>query len=209
VSIITIQPTDSVANSRAVINANFESLAAAIGSGGSDFLSGATTLNFPSIPRGESKVLSFTATGAIIGGVAFVGPPAAWDDEVLFCAKISAANTIKIVVSNQRADGTEYDPSAGDWAWRVMSPLSTLLSGSAPLNFPSIPSGQSAVLSITASGAVAGATAAVGPPAGWDDEVSFCARVSALDTIKVIVMNNKADGTEYDPGSGTWTWVVL
>lgn len=208
-SIITIQPTDSVSGSRATINANFESLAADIASGISAFISGAATLNFPSIPRGESSTLSFTATGAIIGSVAMVGPPASWNDEVSFCAKISAANTIKITVTNNRADGLEYDPGSGDWTWAFLSPTATLLSGTETLNFPSIPRGESAVLTIPAPGAVAGSIAVACPPTGWSDEVSFCARVSAVDTIKVIVTNNRADGTEYNPPAGDWTWVVL
>ncbi len=83
------------------------------------------------------------------------------------------------------------------------------LSGSGTLDFPSLPRGEATVLTMAAVGAIAGHACFVGAPSNWDNNVSFNARISANDVITVVAVNNKADGTEVNPASGTWTWVAF
>lgn len=73
----------------------------------------ATSLDFPSIPSGEHRDLTMTVTGAVVGRPVFLGAPAALEDGLSVFCWVSAANTVKVRVTNMKADGTEVNPASG------------------------------------------------------------------------------------------------
>lgn len=86
------------------------------------------------------------------------------------------------------------------------------LPGSATLDFPSIAAQtatatSSQTLTITVTGANAGDTVAVGPPSGINAGLTWCAWVSAANTVSIRLFNNTA--AAIDPASATWTARVI
>jgi hypothetical protein len=110
-AIITIQPTDTISASRSVINSNFSFLA-----GLSGVLVGSSSLNFPSIPSGESRDLTFAVTGAVAGRPLLLGAPAALEDGLTAFAWVSATSVVTVRLTNLKADGTEVNPAAGTYS---------------------------------------------------------------------------------------------
>jgi parallel beta helix pectate lyase-like protein len=80
------------------------------------------------------------------------------------------------------------------------------LSATASLNFGSISEGVTSSLTITVTGAAVGDTVAVGPGTGWDAGNLFnhSARVSAADTVRIVVENTDAAPTDPDGSGVTW-----
>lgn len=112
--ITVLQPTDALSTSRAVINANFAFLAGLLGA-----VTASATLNFPSIPSGESRDLTATVTGATAGNPVFLGAPAALEAGLSAFAWVSSANTVTVRLTNLKADGTEVDPASATYKFVV------------------------------------------------------------------------------------------
>ena len=95
----------------------------------------------------------------------------------------------------------------------VYSPLGHVhsapwLSGSATLDFGSIAAASwSSVLTITVTGAAAGAAHAVGPPAGLEADLLIRSVVTGASTVSVWLYNTSAGAI--DPASATWTAKVF
>lgn len=85
--------------------------------------------------------------------------------------------------------------------------VTKLLTATATLDFPSVGSNSMASLTATVTGAAAGDFVIVSPPAAFESGFTFCAFVSATDTVKVRIHNN--NGGAVDPASGTWGITVM
>ena len=72
----------------------------------------------------------------------------------------------------------------------------------ATLDFPSIASNATAELTVTVTGATAGNSVSLGPPASIEAGLTWCGYVSAADTVSIRVHN--ITGGALDPASGTW-----
>jgi hypothetical protein len=76
-------------------------------------LRGTATLDFPSIATNACAELTMTVTGAAVGDLVWLGPPAALDVGLLSMGFVSAANTVKVRVCNQTA--AAIDPVSATW----------------------------------------------------------------------------------------------
>lgn len=85
--------------------------------------------------------------------------------------------------------------------------VTSILSATATLDFPSIGSNDTETLTITVTGAVAGDSVFLGVPAGLDAGLIFCASVTAADTVTVRLHNSSGGST--DPASGTFRATVI
>lgn len=79
---------------------------------------------------------------------------------------------------------------------------SHVLSGSATLDFPSIASNSTAELTLTVTGAQAGKSVMLGPPAAIEAGLIWCGYVSATNTVTIRIYN--MSGGAVDPASATW-----
>lgn len=80
-------------------------------------LRASATLDFGSISAGAEAELTVTVTGAVAGDVVSVGPPAAVEAGLSWCAFVSAADTVTLRVRNDT--GSAIDPAAAAWSVRV------------------------------------------------------------------------------------------
>jgi hypothetical protein len=76
------------------------------------------------------------------------------------------------------------------------------LHATASLNFGSIAANATAELTMTVTGAVAGAAVYLGPPTTIEPDLVWCGYVSATDTVTIRIHNAK--GTSVDPAAATW-----
>lgn len=76
-------------------------------------LSAIATLDFPSVAAGGSQELGIVVSGAAVGDVVQVGPPATIEAGLVWGAYVSAANTVKVRVSNLTA--AAIDPASASW----------------------------------------------------------------------------------------------
>lgn len=83
----------------------------------------------------------------------------------------------------------------------------TANAGSATVDLGSIAAGAIATFTITVTGAAAGDTVYVGPPSTIEEGLTWCAFVSAADTVTVRVHNTTAGAI--DPASATWKAKVV
>lgn len=197
-----IQPTDSVADSRAVINANFAALYSMVSSG----FSGSTTLNFSSIPRGEYAELSFAATGAIPGQPVSVGAPATLEAGLsVGAAWASAVDQISIRLLNSISTGAPVNPAAALYTWATG--LAGAFRGSGILSSSAIPRGESTDLILSAPGVVPGQPLTVGAPSLLESGISYSAWSSAADVITIRATNSIPTGLPVTMAARTWTWV--
>jgi hypothetical protein len=81
-----------------------------------------------------------------------------------------------------------------------------ILSGSATLDFPSLPAvGDSEALTVTVTGAAVGDPVAVGPPSGFShSNLVTQAKVTSANTVTITVQHNEPGGGPIDQGSGVW-----
>ena len=93
----------------------------AIGSGATidDVLTATATLDFASIAAGASETLTITVTGAAVGDAAIASAPAGFEDGLVICCWVSAANTVSVRVHNVSAGA--IDPASGTWRATVIS----------------------------------------------------------------------------------------
>ncbi|HEY1179320.1 MAG TPA: hypothetical protein VGF17_24460 [Phytomonospora sp.] len=80
-------------------------------------------------------------------------------------------------------------------------------SGSATLDFPSIPAGGIATLTITATGAAFSDSVTLAPPASIEAGLVWCGFVSAANTVTIRLHNVTA--AAIDPASATWKVNVI
>lgn len=85
--------------------------------------------------------------------------------------------------------------------------VSSILTGSAALNFPSIAAVSQADLTITVTGAAVGAEVVMGFPAAPAAGIVFNAFVSATNTVTIRASNITA--TAIDPASATYSVLVF
>ena len=76
-------------------------------------LSATATLDFPSIASNDTQTLTMTVSGAAAGNAVFLGVPAALDANLIWCASVTAADTVTIRMHN--ASGSSVDPASGTY----------------------------------------------------------------------------------------------
>jgi hypothetical protein len=81
-------------------------------------LSATATLDFPSISSNGTETLTMTVTGAIAGDSVFLGVPATLDAGLIFCASVTAADTVTVRLHN--SSGSSVDPASGTFRATVI-----------------------------------------------------------------------------------------
>jgi hypothetical protein len=81
-------------------------------------LSATATLDFPSIGSNGIETLTMTVTGAVAGDSVFLGVPAGLDAGLIFCASVTAANTVTVRLHN--SSGGSIDPASGTFRATVI-----------------------------------------------------------------------------------------
>lgn len=81
-------------------------------------LSATATLDFPSIPAAGQQELTITVTGAAVGESVALAPPAALEAGLQVTGYVSAANTVKVRLSNVTA--AAIDPASATWRATVL-----------------------------------------------------------------------------------------
>lgn len=80
-------------------------------------LTATATLDFASIAAGAVGTLTATVTGAATGDFAVAAPPGNLTAGLVFCAFVSAANTVTIRIVNGTAGA--IDPASATWGITV------------------------------------------------------------------------------------------
>jgi hypothetical protein len=83
-----------------------------------NILSATATLDFPSIGSNGTETLTITVTGAVAGDSVFLGCPAGLDAGLVFCASVTAANTVTVRMHN--SSGGSVDPASGTFRATVI-----------------------------------------------------------------------------------------
>jgi hypothetical protein len=83
-----------------------------------NILSATATLDFPSISGNDTHTLTITVTGAVAGDSVFIGVPAGLDAGLIFCASVTAANTVTVRMHN--SSGGSIDPASGTFRATVI-----------------------------------------------------------------------------------------
>ena len=81
-------------------------------------VSATATLDFPSVGSNSSESLTVNVPGAVVGMPVMVSPPAAFESKFVFCAFVSAADTVKIRIQN--SNSSSVDPVSADWTVYVL-----------------------------------------------------------------------------------------
>jgi hypothetical protein len=81
-------------------------------------LSATATLDFPSIGSNDTETLTMTVTGAVAGDSVFLGVPAGLDPGLIFCASVTAADTVTVRMHN--SSGGSVDPASGTFRATVI-----------------------------------------------------------------------------------------
>jgi hypothetical protein len=81
-------------------------------------LSATATLDFGSIGSNDTETLTITVTGAVAGDSVFLGCPAGLDAGLIFCASVTAANTVTVRMHN--SSGGSTDPASGTFRATVI-----------------------------------------------------------------------------------------
>jgi hypothetical protein len=83
-----------------------------------NILSATATLDFPSIGSNGTETLTITVTGAVAGDSVFLGCPAGLDAGLVFCASVTAADTVTVRMHN--SSGGSVDPASGTFRATVI-----------------------------------------------------------------------------------------
>ena len=83
-----------------------------------NILSATATLDFGSIGSNDTETLTITVTGAVAGDSVFLGVPAGLDAGLIFCASVTAANTVTVRMHN--SSGGSIDPASGTFRATVI-----------------------------------------------------------------------------------------
>jgi hypothetical protein len=81
-------------------------------------LSATATLDFPSIGSNDTETLTITVTGAVAGDSVLLGCPAGLDAGLIFCASVTAADTVTVRMHN--SSGGSIDPASGTFRATVI-----------------------------------------------------------------------------------------
>lgn len=81
-------------------------------------LTATATLDFPSIAAAGQQELTITVTGAAVGESVALAPPAALEAGLQVTGYVSAANTVKVRLSN--VTGSAIDPASATWRATVL-----------------------------------------------------------------------------------------
>jgi hypothetical protein len=81
-------------------------------------LTATATLDFPSIAANGQQELTITVTGAVTGDAVMLGAPAAIEAGLQWSGWVSAADTVKIRVTNETAGA--IDPASATWRATVV-----------------------------------------------------------------------------------------
>lgn len=82
------------------------------------YLTEEETLNFGSINAGLQASLTVSVMGALVGDVVMVGAPSTLEAGLSFCAYVSAADTVRVIVTNNTAGS--IDPASASWKIGVL-----------------------------------------------------------------------------------------
>jgi len=85
--------------------------------------------------------------------------------------------------------------------------ITKVLSAIATLDFPSIGANESVALTITVLGAQGGDIAVIAPPTTLEAGLVYVGRVSATDTVSVLLHNQS--GGSINPASASWRALVI
>jgi hypothetical protein len=83
-----------------------------------NILSATATLDFPSIGSNDTETLTITVTGAVAGDSVFLGCPAGLDAGLVFCASVTAADTVTVRMHN--STGGAVDPASATFRATVI-----------------------------------------------------------------------------------------
>jgi hypothetical protein len=83
-----------------------------------NILSATATLDFPSIGSNDTETLTITVTGAVAGDSVFLGCPAGLDADLVFCASVTAADTVTVRMHN--STGSAIDPASATFRATVI-----------------------------------------------------------------------------------------
>jgi hypothetical protein len=83
-----------------------------------NILSATATLDFGSIGSNATETLTITVTGAVAGDSVFLGCPAGLDAGLIFCASVTAADTVTVRMHN--STGGSVDPASGTFRATVI-----------------------------------------------------------------------------------------
>jgi hypothetical protein len=83
-----------------------------------NILSATATLDFPSIGSNDTETLTITVTGAVAGDSVFLGCPAGLDAGLIFCASVTAADTVTVRMHN--SSGGSIDPASATFRATVI-----------------------------------------------------------------------------------------
>jgi len=94
--------------------------------------------------------------------------------------------------------------SGGTGRWGILETFQArrVLTATGSLNFPSIPAGSTAELTLSVKGAEIGDTVLASPNTTVEAGLVWCAYVSAADTVTLRVAN--VTGAAIDPAARTW-----
>ena len=81
-------------------------------------LSATATLDFPSIGSNGTETLTITVTGAVAGDSVFLGCPATLEAGLIFCASVTAADTVTVRMHN--SSGGSVNPASGTFRATVV-----------------------------------------------------------------------------------------
>ena len=81
-------------------------------------LSATATLDFPSIGSNDTETLTITVTGAVAGDSVFLGCPATLEAGLIFCASVTAADTVTVRLHN--SSGGSVNPASGTFRATVI-----------------------------------------------------------------------------------------
>lgn len=77
-----------------------------------------TSLDFPSVAAAGQQELTITVTGAAVGDAVMLAAPASLTAGLIATARVSAANTVTVRLSNITAGA--IDPASATWGVRVI-----------------------------------------------------------------------------------------
>lgn len=77
----------------------------------------AAPLDFLSVAAGATAELTVSVTGAVVGGVVSLGPPASLEAGLVAFGRVSAADTVTVRLLN--TTGSAIDPASATWAAEV------------------------------------------------------------------------------------------
>jgi hypothetical protein len=83
-----------------------------------NILSATATLDFGSIGSNDTETLTITVTGAVAGDSVFLGCPAGLDADLIFCASVTAADTVTVRMHN--STGGAVDPASATFRATVI-----------------------------------------------------------------------------------------